>query len=203
MYVRVAVTGRILIVTVTGASSTATTPVGRASLASTVSSSDTPVIEMGSVSTRVRSTSWSASPATRTTWGSTVTESISKPAAGTPVMMALTGRVRLCWSEKTGMTTRAVCGVTSSGRSSLPSLSTGTSWTSSSRSMPVDWIVTSARTESTWSTIEAAPDTVTTDGSTVVGPRVNPSGVAPWATLTGTSCLVFSWSSWIVMNCGS
>ena len=109
MYVRVAVTGRILIVTVTGASSTATTPVGRASLASTVSSSDTPVIEMGSVSTRVRSTSWSASPATRTTWGTTVTESISKPAAGTPVMMALTGRVRLCWSEKTGMTTRAVC----------------------------------------------------------------------------------------------
>ena len=99
-------------------------------------------------------------------------------------MIGLTGRVRLCWSENTGMTTRAVGGVTSSGLRALPSLSIGTSWASSSTSIPVDWMVTSARTESTWATSEAAPVTVTLTGSTVVVPRVSPSGTGPWTTLT-------------------
>ena len=47
------------------------------------------------------------------------------------------------------MLTRAVGGVTSSGLSALPSLSIGTSGTSSSTSMPVDWMITSARTDTT------------------------------------------------------
>ena len=159
--VRVPVTGRIWMVTVTGSSLTATTPVGSASATWTVSSAETPVIGIGSVSTWLSWASWSASPVTRTTSGSTVTDSISNPAAGLPVMIGLTGSVRLWRSEKTGMTTRAVGGVMSTGLTALPSLSTATSWASSSTSMPLDWIVTSARTASTFDTIEVAPVTVT------------------------------------------
>ena len=103
MNVRVAVTGRIVIVTLIGSEPTATTPAGRASSTVTVSLADTPVIGIGTVSTRVRAASWSASPATSTTCGSTVTDSISKPAAGVPVMTGLTGSVRLWRSEKTGI----------------------------------------------------------------------------------------------------
>ena len=49
--VRVAVTGRSVIVTVIVSSPTATTPVGSARPTSTVSSAETPVIGIGSVST--------------------------------------------------------------------------------------------------------------------------------------------------------
>ena len=42
--------------------------------------------------------------------------------------------------------------------------------------MPVDWMVTSARTASTFETIDAAPVTVTVSGSTFVVPTVRPSG---------------------------
>ena len=131
-----------------------------------------------------------------------MTDSISNPAAGLPVMMGLTGSVRLCRSEKTGMTTRAVGGVTSSGLSALPSLSTGTSWASSSTSMPVDWMVTSARTASTWATSDAAPVTVTVAGSRSSCPRVSPSGTGPWTTFTGTS-RDLSWSRVTVAKAGS
>src|SRR3954452_19325830 len=193
--VRVPVTGRIWMVTLTGSSFTAPTPVGSASLTCTVSSADTPDIEMGSVSTWLSSASWSASPATSTTSGVTLTDSISNPAAGLPVMIGFTGSVRLWRSEKTGMTTRAVGGVTSTGLTAFPSLSTATSCASSSTSIPVDWMVTSARTESTFDTIDWAPVMVTVSGSTVVGPSVSPSGTGPWTTSTRTSSEVSSSSS--------
>src|SRR3954462_9074011 len=200
--VRVPVTGRIVMVTVTGASLTATTPVGRASPTLTVSSAETPVIGMGTVSTWLSSASWSASPVTSATRGSTATDSISKPAAGRPVMIGLTGSVLLWRSEKTGMTTRAVGGDTSTGLTAFPSLSTATSCASSSTSMPVDWIVTSARAEATFDTVDCAPGMLTVGGSTVVGPSVSPSGTGPWTTSTGTSREVNSSSS-TVANAGS
>ena len=186
MKVRVAVTGRIVIVTLIGSEPTATTPAGRASATDTVSLADTPVIGIGTVSTRVRAASWSASPATSATCGSTVTDSISKPAAGVPVMTGLTGSVRLWRSEKTGMTTRAVGGVTSSERRAFPSWSTGTSWASWSTSRPDGWMRTSARAATTLATIDSGPDTVTFCGSTTVSPRVSPSGTTPCSTWTGT-----------------
>ena len=147
--------------------------------------------------------SWSASPATSATCGSTVTDSISKPAAGSPVTIGLTGRVRLLRSEKTGIVTRAVAGVTSTGTSALPSLSTGTSWTSWSTSIPADWIDDVGADGSRPVEIDdAAPETVTVSGSTVTSPRVSPSGTGPWTTLTGTSARVSSPSSSTVANCG-
>ena len=102
----------------------------------------------------------------------------------------------------TGMVTRAVAGVTSIGMSALPSLSTGTSRTSSSTSIPADWIATSARTESTCETSDADPETVTVSGSTVTLPSVSPSGTGPWTTLTGTSARDTRLSSSTVANCG-
>ena len=90
--VRVPVTGRIVIVTLMLSSPTWTTPVGRASVVVTVSSSETPVIGIGAVSTLA-------------SWASVVgvtgdkddlrfdgrLMSISNPAAGDPVMIGLTG----------------------------------------------------------------------------------------------------------------
>ena len=84
----------------------------------------------------------------------------------------------------------------------FPSLSIGTSWASSSTSIPLDWIVTSARTASTRSSSDEAPVTVTVSGSTVVGPTVRPSGTGPWTTFTGTSREV-SWSSSTVAMSGT
>ena len=156
--VRVAVTGRIATVTVIGVSSTATMPLGKASSTRAVTSSETPASETGSVSTAANASRSLASPATRATCGVTVTDSISKPAAGVPVTIGLTGSV-FCWrSEMTGIDTCAVAGVTSTGITALPSLSIGTSRTSSLTSIPPDWIATSARTESTWETSDAAGD---------------------------------------------
>ena len=54
-------------------------------------SDDAPATETGCVSSLVNSASWSASPSTVTTAGSTTIDAISKPAAGVPVT---TGRDR-------------------------------------------------------------------------------------------------------------
>jgi len=97
--VRVAVTGRIVIVTVIVSPPTATTPAGGASWTLTTSSPETPFIEIGDVSRRFSWARVSASPATSTTAGWRLTEAISKPAAGTPVMTGFTSKVRLCRSE--------------------------------------------------------------------------------------------------------
>ncbi len=154
------------------------------------------------MSTRVSSASWSASPATSATSGFTVTESTSKPAAGVPVMIGLTGSVRLWRSEKTGITMWALCGVRSTGLRALPSLSMAVSSTSWSMSIPVGWIRTSARAAATRRTIDSAPDTTTVGGVTTVAPSVRPSGTTPWSTLTGTS-FVLSGSSWMLAYAGS
>ena len=63
-------------------------------------------------------------------------------------------------------------------------------------------MATSARTESTCETSDAAPETVTVDGSDFTAPTVSLSGTEPWTTLTGTSARETRASSSIVANCG-
>ena len=100
------------------------------------------------------------------------------------------------------MTTRAVGGSTSTGLTALPSWSIGTSGTSWSILIGGSWTITEARTAATVETTDLGPVMVTSSGTTVVSPRVRPSGTVPCSTRTGTFFSMTS-SSWMLVSDGS
>ena len=175
-------------VTVTGSSLTATTPVGSASPTWTISSADTPVIGIGSVSTWVSSASWSASPVDEGDEridgdrfdlepGGRVAgdDRVDRQGPALAVREDRDDHARRRWRDVeradrvAELVDRDELGV-------LVDVDAGR----------LDGDVgPNANRPARRAT--PPPVTVTVSGSTVVVPRVRPSGTGPWTTSTGTS----------------
>ena len=118
----------------------------------------------GSVSTCVSAASWSASPSTETTSGSTSTDAMRKPWAGVPVTFGFTGRVFVSRLVNSGIVTWTERGSRSTPVTTAPASSTGFASTVRSKSMPSGERATFTCAATTWLTAVAGPVTLTVGG---------------------------------------
>src|SRR3954451_13887860 len=177
------------------------TPVGREYSTSLVTSRVAPETETGAVSAVRRPASWSWSPLSETTSGSTVTRSTRKPAAGVPVTIGLTGTVLFWRFSYTGIWTWTVVGSSFTPVTLWPKSSTASGATSRSTFTALASMVTLTRASTTRFTSADAPLTSTELGATTVSPTWRPSGGGDWITVTLT-CFETFWSSTTGIDCG-
>ena len=134
----------------------------------------------------VRGASAAASPWTVTSGGSAAADTTSYPDAGVPATTGEIGSVRVVELLDTETWTCALGGEMSTCDTGSPRPSIATRSTSWFTSRPAGWIRTRATAETTWSTCERGPVTVTSAGVATGSDADRPVGRAPRSTTTGT-----------------